>query len=166
MAVLRAAFDINDEGPYHSVLSNCSYDWFSGTDFWTTSRLTKLFQPLTSQVRRAAAFKQEHLAASYHAVISSYGRLCRESESLLKQLNASLLQATRNSPDSLVLREAVCTLTSLWTENGDALLPLVPESVPFLVELLEEQGPVAEQVSRLIAAIEEALGESLDTYLT
>lgn len=51
------------------------------------------------------------------------------------------------------------------TKLGEDYLPLVPETVPFLSELLEDENPeVEEQCQRSVQELEKILGEPLQKY--
>lgn len=61
---------------------------------------------------------------------------------------------------------ALQALEAGWERLQDAMLPFVPETVPFLVECLEStEADVEPKTRSLISRIETHLGESLDTYL-
>ena len=67
---------------------------------------------------------------------------------------------------SVVRLAAVQTLYRLFTDVGEEYLILLPESLPYLSELLEEDAPdILEATVKLIKFIEELSGESLDSYL-
>jgi U3 small nucleolar RNA-associated protein 10 len=58
------------------------------------------------------------------------------------------------------------TLHKLFIEVGEEYLLLLPECLPFLSELLEDDAAdVTTQTGELIRYIEELSGEKLDSYL-
>lgn len=49
---------------------------------------------------------------------------------------------------------------------GENFAPLLPESIPFLAELMEDENQDVEKaVKQTIREVEKATGESLDKYL-
>jgi U3 small nucleolar RNA-associated protein 10 len=96
-----------------------------------------------------------------------YGQAAVQSkdDTLLKALNQQLLQATRERKESIRLN-ALKSLTSLYGRIGDELLQHLPETVPYLSELLEDSSELVEAENRrLIKVIESHLGESLQDHL-
>jgi U3 small nucleolar RNA-associated protein 10 len=85
---------------------------------------------------------------------------------LWKPLNHQLLMHTRH--DSATVRFAALQVTLALVERlGDEYLTLVPETLPFVVEVLEDMDEEVEGAARsLVAALETLLGESLNEYLT
>ena len=49
---------------------------------------------------------------------------------------------------------------------GQEYLPLLPEALPFVAELLEDtEAPLRAAATRLVLQLEELAGEKLDSYL-
>lgn len=72
------------------------------------------------------------------------------------------------SEDAGVRLAAVETMTELYTKMGEEWLPLLPESVPLIAELMEDDDEDVERaVQRLIVKVEEFLGVGeLEAMLT
>lgn len=84
---------------------------------------------------------------------------------LWKPNNHQLLMLTRSNSVA-VRRAAIAMLKDLFVGVGDDYTALLPECLPFLSELLEDDhNDVVADARRAIAAIEELTGEKLDTYL-
>eukprot|EP00981_Chlorochromonas_danica_P010220 scaffold3058_cov165-Ochromonas_danica.AAC.11 len=84
--------------------------------------------------------------------------------SLRQPVNHQILMLTRNGSVA-VRRAAVALLKDLFVGVGDDYSALLPECLPFLSELLEDDhNDVIADTRRTIAAIEELTGEKLDTY--
>jgi U3 small nucleolar RNA-associated protein 10 len=85
---------------------------------------------------------------------------------LWKPLNHQLLMRTRH--DSPMVRFAALQITKALVERlGEEYLMLVPETLPFVVEVLEDMDEEVEAAARsLVAVLETLLGESLNEYLT
>jgi U3 small nucleolar RNA-associated protein 10 len=85
---------------------------------------------------------------------------------LWKPLNHQLLMRTRH--DAPMVRYAALQITKALVERlGEEYLTLVPETLPFVVEVLEDTDEQVEAAARsLVAVLEALLGESLNEYLT
>ena len=60
---------------------------------------------------------------------------------------------------------AVAALSAVHSRLGDDYMTLLPETMPFLAELLEDEEPRVEAATQtLIREMEETLGESLQKY--
>lgn len=91
--------------------------------------------------------------------------LCVGKDTLWKTLTHQVLMATRD-PHSAVRSAAVHVLHCLFTEVGEEFLVLLPECLPFLSELMEDDvAPVAQDTANLVKYIEQLSGEKLDQYL-
>jgi U3 small nucleolar RNA-associated protein 10 len=105
------------------------------------------------------------VASHYTPLLAQYAQALAPHEDLLKSFNTSLLMLTR-SDDLRIKKSSIEAIETLWDTLGDGMLGLVPETCPFLAELIEEtEGGVEEVCRRLIKTLEAHLGESLDSYL-
>ncbi|KAF4524661.1 hypothetical protein B566_EDAN012243 [Ephemera danica] len=83
---------------------------------------------------------------------------------LWKQLHYQILLKTRHTSPTVRL-VAVGAIKSLAGALGEELLPLLPEAVPFLAELLEdEDGEVETACQDAVRDLERILGEPLHKY--
>ena len=122
-------------------------------DFWTLNRLRKLIIPLVDQLDQTARFQSDRFASEYRPVIRELGLRCSEHEALLQQLNKNLLNKTRT--DNIDAKaEAVLSIEALWSAVNEPLLPFVAETVPFVIECLEE--PEIESATRQLVATMES----------
>ncbi|KAI9226808.1 MAG: hypothetical protein DHS80DRAFT_18155 [Piptocephalis tieghemiana] len=81
-----------------------------------------------------------------------------------KALNGQLLLQTRSEEASIRLA-AVRTLTACWTRLGEEWLILLPETIPFLAELMEDEDERVESaVQVLTSEMERFLGEPMQKY--
>lgn len=132
--------------------------------FWNPARLAKLAPALIAQVSLPTTIPPAHLSEHVAPALVALAQLVQD-ESTLKLLNSTVFAKTR-AEDRRVRVVALQVLNKLWAELGDAMLGLVPESVPFVAELLDDDDEeVAEETKVLVSRIEIALGESLDSYL-
>jgi len=84
---------------------------------------------------------------------------------LWKPLNHKVLLMTRNSKKSVRI-VGLKALQRLFNEVGEEYLLLLPECLPYLSELMEDDATdVTSLASEVIQGIEELSGESLDSYL-
>eukprot|EP00741_Cyanophora_paradoxa_P001236 tig00000074_g1193.t1 len=88
------------------------------------------------------------------------------SDALWKPLNHALLMATR-SEDPVIRAAALRCFEVVAARVGEEYLVLLPESIPFLAELMEDaDAGVEAEVRRAIKLLEEMSGESLQRYLS
>ena len=79
--------------------------------------------------------------------------------------HVQVLMATR-SPSQAARKAAVASLAALAKRLATDYLPLLPEALPFLAELLEDVEPhVRAAASQLVVQLEALSGEKLDAYL-
>lgn len=82
-----------------------------------------------------------------------------------KGLNGAILQYTRSDNASVRLAAVQCEY-SLTERLGEEWLALLPEMLPFISKLQEDDDEVVEQeTQRWIGKIEDILGESLNSML-
>ncbi|KAF1318510.1 hypothetical protein FI667_g13898, partial [Globisporangium splendens] len=89
-----------------------------------------------------------------------------KSDLLWKPLHYAVLMKSRS--DSPAVRLATLkTVEKCYQVIGDEFLAMLPESIPFLAELMEDTDAEVERTChQVIKQIEEISGESLDQYLT
>jgi hypothetical protein len=82
-----------------------------------------------------------------------------------RPLNHAVLMATR-SPDPRARLAGLETAVALAGALREEYLPLLPEALPFLAELLEDgEGAVEARAAAAVRALEELSGEDLKAYL-
>jgi U3 small nucleolar RNA-associated protein 10 len=114
---------------------------------------------------RAALARAAAGALAALAVASSADAAAAASASLLKPANHAALLATRDDAPA-ARAAALAAVGALATAAGGDYLPLLPDALPFLGELLEDgDDGVARRARALVDALEGAAGESLDPYL-
>ncbi|KAL3283043.1 hypothetical protein HHI36_006201 [Cryptolaemus montrouzieri] len=85
-------------------------------------------------------------------------------DALWKQMNYQVLLKMRNTNPTIRLISLKC-LTELVKQLGEDFLPLLPETIPFLSELLEdEEESVEKSCKKSIQEMEKVLGENLQKY--
>lgn len=82
-----------------------------------------------------------------------------------KELNSSILKHMRSESASVRLAAVKCE-QALTDRLGEEWLAMLPEMLPFISELQEDDDDIVErETHRWIVKIEEVLGESLDSML-
>ncbi|XP_046399312.1 HEAT repeat-containing protein 1 [Ischnura elegans] len=135
--------------------------------FVTSGRFETLMPPLVDQLENLVGgidLFQER--CSVH-VVPTLVKLAVSAadDSLWKQLNYQILLKTRHS-NSKVRLAGLSALLELGKQLGEDFLPLLPETVPFLAELMEdEEEEVEAAAQKAIATLSDVLGEPLQKYL-
>ena len=100
-------------------------------------------------------------------VIQAFGQLAVtvDDDELWKPLNHQVLMQTRED-NSRVKITGLRIIQELYNRLGDRLVPLLPETMPFIAELMEDSDENVEATCRdTIKTIEQHLGESLQKFL-
>jgi U3 small nucleolar RNA-associated protein 10 len=88
-----------------------------------------------------------------------------EDDMMRKTIHHKLLMQTR-SEVAIIRVHTIGTIKACFDQVGEDYLYLVPETLPFLAELLEDSdGKVERLAHELKRQVEELSGEGLDTYL-
>ncbi|KAF8768384.1 HEAT repeat-containing protein 1 [Argiope bruennichi] len=126
-----------------------------------------LMQPLVDQLENLTSADEK----SYQKRISNYLSSCIarfmatvSDNTLWKKLNYQILLKTRH--DSPVVRFAtIQVIREVVTVMGDNYLVLLPESIPFLAEIMEDESTEVEQeCNSVITEMEKILGEPIRKY--
>eukprot|EP00606_Chrysophyceae_sp_TOSAG23-5_P000486 GSChrysophyteH2.ASY1.ANO1.383.1 assembled CDS len=123
--------------------------------------------PVASGVTAGSAADAAYLkfVTDYVAPCLSSLALCVGKDTLWKPLTHKVLMNMRERA-SVVRLAALKTLHKLFVDVGDEFLILLPECLPFLSELLEDNSAdVVDLTNTTIRYIEELSGEKLDDYL-
>ncbi|KAI9802060.1 MAG: snoRNA-binding rRNA-processing protein utp10 [Piccolia ochrophora] len=131
-------------------------------DFWQApSHFSAIEHVLISQLRHATTLPVIEEA------IPAITELCKvvDSGEQHREMSSTLLKLMRD-PDPLVRVAAVKCEESLTERLGEDWLSMLPEMLPFISELQEDDDEVVErETHRWIVQMEEVLGESLDSML-
>jgi hypothetical protein len=109
---------------------------------------------------------------AYHAFVDTYltptiGLLvvCLRRDTLWKPVNTAVLMLTRSS-FARVRLAGVEVCKALYDNGSNEALVLLPETLPFLSEIMHDDDPEVEAACHnLIKLLEDASGENLETYL-
>eukprot|EP01094_Clydonella_sp_ATCC50884_P025908 TRINITY_DN6965_c0_g1_i1.p1 TRINITY_DN6965_c0_g1~~TRINITY_DN6965_c0_g1_i1.p1 ORF type:complete len:1299 (-),score=493.84 TRINITY_DN6965_c0_g1_i1:110-3871(-) len=151
-------------------LGKCfEHDGSGASVFLTPERFDALLEPLVNVLdRNPDGAIYDHIIQE---LVHSLGAMaCATSNDLLrKPLNYQVLLKTRSN-DHRVRLAALQVIHEFYEQTGEEWLKLLPESVPFIAELMEDSNPHVEQLCQTVALkIDEYLkdsGEKLSDYLT
>jgi len=165
--------------PGHATLLeiciSCLYQCFTTTtttDFLTPGRFHSIMPPLLSLLTPIPPLLHHHWdqynRVVEEVVVPCIGRLAEAAgrDVLWKPMNHHLLMKTREK-EWQGRRAALLSLHECFVVVGEEYLVMLPESISFLSELLEDDVTEVEKCARrTVKFIEELSGESLDSYLT
>lgn len=144
-----------------SLSSSFKYDQ---TEFWQVdSRFKPISEALTGQFINIDDSIGKHLvkALTYLAQTTS------SSDEHNKQLNELLMKHMRAECNPKEKFWAVRSMKNIYKKVGESWLSLLPQMVPLIAELLEDDDEQVEMEVRtgLAKVLEEVMGEPLDRYL-
>jgi|TARA_B100000795_G_C22798623_1_gene440655 U3 small nucleolar RNA-associated protein 10 len=136
--------------------------------FVTKGRFDLLVEPLLELLNTSHLLTKEQYNQFMNDVVTpciAQFASSVEDDNMRKTIHNKLLILTRNSAVQ-VRCETINTLKACFDQVGEDYLYLVPETLPFLAELLEDSdGKVERLAHSLKKQVEELSGEGLDTYL-
>lgn len=134
--------------------------------FLESDRFHCLMQPLVDQIENMSGGEdtfRERLANHLAPCLAQFA-VASGSDAHWKPLNYQVLLKTRHS-SSTVRFAALKVLEGFHAKLGEEFMVLLPESIPFLAELMEDECfEVEQQCQHLISEIEQVLGEPLQKY--
>jgi|TARA_B110000208_G_C11362736_1_gene281861 U3 small nucleolar RNA-associated protein 10 len=136
--------------------------------FVTKGRFDLLVEPLTELLNTSQYLTSEQYTTLMEDVVTpclAQFASAVEDDNMRKTIHNKLLMHTR-SGKVLVRAHTIGTIKACFDQVGEDYLYLVPETLPFLAELLEDSdGKVERLAHELKRQVEELSGEGLDTYL-
>ncbi|RMX40131.1 hypothetical protein pdam_00002238 [Pocillopora damicornis] len=134
--------------------------------FLDSDRFQCLMQPLVDQIENLLGGEdtfRERLTNHLAQCLAQFA-VASGSDAQWKPLNYQVLLKTRHS-SATVRFAALKVLEGFHTRLGEEFMVLLPESIPFLAELMEDECfEVEQQCQHLISEIEQVLGEPLQKY--
>ncbi|GAM27014.1 hypothetical protein SAMD00019534_101890 [Acytostelium subglobosum LB1] len=143
---------------------------FDKDNFLDKQRFEKLMPALVNQLENQMGSNSEayrNRMEKYLVPCITQLALTINQEMLWKPLNHSVLIKTRN-PYAAVRLSALSVIHALHKRLGERLIILLPETLPFISELLEDSVPDVERACQdVVKTIENHLGtdESISSYL-
>lgn len=139
---------------------------FDNQKFINRDRFEVLMQPLVDQLENTLGgiekleMRNEQLVTPciVHFAVAT------ADDALWKQLNYQILLKMRHTLPNIRLVALNC-LTEIVKKLGEDFLPLLPETIPFLAELLEDEEEHVEKACKTaVHEMERVLGENLQKY--
>ncbi|XP_021180452.2 HEAT repeat-containing protein 1 isoform X1 [Fundulus heteroclitus] len=134
--------------------------------FLSRERADTLLGPLVDQLENCLGGPQVYQNRVVQHLVPCVGQfsVALADESQWKTLNYQILLKTRHS-DSKVRFSSLLMLMELASKLKENYVVLLPETIPFLAELMEDEcEEVEQQVQKVIQEMENILGEPLQSY--
>uniref|UniRef100_A0A4W5MB00 HEAT repeat-containing protein 1 n=1 Tax=Hucho hucho TaxID=62062 RepID=A0A4W5MB00_9TELE len=141
----------------------CLYDT---QRFVSKERADALMAPLVDQLENTLGGEEVYQTRVTKHLVPCVGQFCVAvgDDTLWKTLNYQILLKTRHS-SSKVRFSALLMLLELASKLRENYMVLLPETIPFLAELMEDEcEEVEHQVQKVIHEMETILGEPLQSY--
>ncbi|XP_047117771.1 HEAT repeat-containing protein 1 [Schistocerca piceifrons] len=139
---------------------------YDSHNFTNKERFDSLMQPVVDQMENTLG-GVENLQSRVKNLLTpciAQFAVATADDTLWKQLNYQVLLKTRHNTPQIRLI-ALETLCEVARKLGEDFLPLLPETVPFLAELLEDEDEEVEKAcTKSVQELEEILGEPLQKY--
>ena len=121
---------------------------------------------LKSQINHSFRIARFSLVAERYYFFCSYFALAAGNDELWKSLHHRLCLHTRNE-EPIGRYHTLKTIQECFENVGEEYLIMLPETISYLSELLEDTDTEVENLARGLKALLEKLngGESLDSYL-
>ncbi|XP_054899068.1 HEAT repeat-containing protein 1 isoform X2 [Poeciliopsis prolifica] len=134
--------------------------------FLSRERADALLGPLVDQLENSLGGPQVYQNRVVQHLVPCVGQfaVALADDSQWKTLNYQILLKTRHS-DSTVRFSSLVMLMELASRLKENYVVLLPETIPFLAELMEDEcEEVEQQVQKVIQEMENILGEPLQSY--
>uniref|UniRef100_A0A3P9MLM4 HEAT repeat-containing protein 1 n=1 Tax=Oryzias latipes TaxID=8090 RepID=A0A3P9MLM4_ORYLA len=166
----------SDDLPFQSLEKNClllqldldclqKIFLYDSRCFLNRERADALLSPLVGQLENHLGGEQVYQQRVTQHLLPCLGQfsVALADDSLWKTLNYQVLLKTRHS-DSKV-RPPTLRVTALASRLKENYVVLLPETIPFLAELMEDEcEEVQQQVQRVVQEMEKILGQPLQSY--
>ncbi|XP_014226389.1 HEAT repeat-containing protein 1 [Trichogramma pretiosum] len=139
---------------------------YDGHDFVNQERFDILMQPIVDQIENTLGSREQYEARMKEYLVPCIAAFANATpdDSLHKQLTYQILLKTRNT-NPLVRNTALNAMVEILKKLEEDFLPLLPETVPFLAELLEDEDETIEKnAAEAVRVFEEVLKEDLQKY--
>lgn len=136
---------------------------YDSAKFVTPHRFDILMQPLVDQCENPLIIEDEEMVRDYIACVSQLA-VAVSNDVSWKQLNYQILLKTRSTvPEVKVISFNCCV--EIARKLGEEFSTLLPETVPFISELMEDDNlKVEANTKRGVQELEKIIGESLQKY--
>ncbi|KAM6897556.1 HEAT repeat-containing protein 1 [Xenentodon cancila] len=144
----------------------CKIFLYDTQRFLSRERADALLSPLVDQLENRLGSEQLYQQRVTQHLIPCLGQfsVALADDSMWKILNYQILLKTRHS-DAKVRFSSLLMLMELASKLKENYMVLLPETIPFLAELMEDEcEEVEHQVQRVVQEMENILGEPLQSY--
>jgi len=158
----------------HAALLPCILDALQACALYDTvnlldnERFPKLVEPVAAQLENYLGGEEEYKRRVECHVIPCLVQfaITVHDDQLWKPLHHAVLRRTRSDNPSVRLA-ALTVVHQFFNRLGEAYMVMLPETVPYLSELMEDDHPEVEALcQKVIKDIEQVSGESLQEYFT
>ncbi len=132
-------------------------------NFINSQRFEVIMQPVVDEIENELILRDEGVQQLLRLTLSQLA-VAASDDILWKQLNYQILLKTRSdTPEIRILGLKVAV--DVAKKLGEDFEPLIPETIPFLSELLEDDNhKVVEACQNGVRELESSLGDSLQKY--
>lgn len=132
-------------------------------NFINTQRFDIIMQPIADQIENECVLADDNMQQLIRTCVAQLA-VAASDDILWKQLNYQVLMKTRSdNVNQRIFGLKVCI--DMAKKLGEDFEPLVPETIPFLSELLEDEDyNVVEACQNGVRELETTVGESLQKY--
>eukprot|EP01119_Soliformovum_irregulare_P018700 TRINITY_DN5787_c0_g1_i1.p1 TRINITY_DN5787_c0_g1~~TRINITY_DN5787_c0_g1_i1.p1 ORF type:complete len:2043 (-),score=706.93 TRINITY_DN5787_c0_g1_i1:9-6137(-) len=150
-----------------SCLTKCFL--YDTSSFIDKEKFEKILPALVSQLENISGNSAEYQERTFQYLVPCLAQLavCMDSEVYWRPLNNQVLLKTRSASPQVRLA-SLKVIEAMYKKLGEDLLPLLPETIPYLSELMEDSDINVEKLTKdVIRAIEEHLAsdDSIANYL-
>ncbi|XP_061782683.1 HEAT repeat-containing protein 1 isoform X2 [Nerophis lumbriciformis] len=136
---------------------------YDNQHFLSRERADALMAPLVDQLENGVGEYQQRVTQHLLPCVGQFA-VSLDDDTQWKSLNYQVLMKSRHS-DAKVRFSSLLMLTELAAKLKENYMLLLPETIPFLAELMEDEcEEVEQQVQKVIQEMENILGEPLQTY--
>lgn len=139
---------------------------YDSQKFVTKERFDVLMQPVVDQLENTLGGIENLKNRAKSVLIPCIAQfaVATADDALWKQMNYQILLKTRHNWPSIRLIALEC-ISETAKKLGEDFLPLLPETIPFLAELLEDEDEnVEKSCQKVVQELEKVLGEPLQKY--
>ncbi|ORX81097.1 ARM repeat-containing protein [Anaeromyces robustus] len=146
------------------ALSRCFL--YDNEGFMNIEKFDRLYKPLVNQMLIKHEDIEEYREAMNNYLVPCLGELAVnvKNEDMWKSLNKQVMMQSRDeNPEVRIISLKV--LEEFYKRLGEEFLILLPETVPFLAELMEDDNEEVEKLTqKVLNQIQQYLGEDISKY--
>ncbi|XP_034937507.1 HEAT repeat-containing protein 1 [Chelonus insularis] len=135
-------------------------------NFVNQERFETIAKPIVDQIENIIGEREEFSKRAKDIIVPCIASFvsATQDDSLHKQVVYQTLLKTRHSKPH-VRSTALSVIVEIARKLGEDFMPLLPETIPFLAELLEDEDEEIERATQnAVRTLEEILGEPLQKY--